>query len=187
MKRQYRTVDTSTLMGLKQAERLKANGWTCLPRRPVHSPVLPLTPNAPRERNMLTAYHFFLKNAGYSHAVNEPAIVGRRRCARELAAAEQRALSGSYTFDWNLDQDIDSSSFSDETPAWSLWECLMRDADGTVVASLGGIDFGRDKDPWMGDPYKRVVEAELAMEGTHDQRAEDESNYQRMIGDSLRR
>jgi len=27
MKMQYKTVDTSTLKGLKQAERLKANGW----------------------------------------------------------------------------------------------------------------------------------------------------------------
>jgi predicted RNA binding protein YcfA (HicA-like mRNA interferase family) len=27
-KTQYKTVDTSTLEGLKQAERLKANGWT---------------------------------------------------------------------------------------------------------------------------------------------------------------
>jgi len=25
---QYKTVDTSTLKGLEQAERLKANGWT---------------------------------------------------------------------------------------------------------------------------------------------------------------
>jgi hypothetical protein len=28
MKTEYRTVDTSTLAGLKQAERLKAAGWT---------------------------------------------------------------------------------------------------------------------------------------------------------------
>jgi hypothetical protein len=27
-KTEYRTVDTSTLAGLKQAERLHANGWT---------------------------------------------------------------------------------------------------------------------------------------------------------------
>jgi hypothetical protein len=28
MKTQYKSVDTSTLAGLKQAERLKAQGWT---------------------------------------------------------------------------------------------------------------------------------------------------------------
>lgn len=28
MKTEYRTVDTSTLEGLKKAERLKARGWT---------------------------------------------------------------------------------------------------------------------------------------------------------------
>jgi hypothetical protein len=39
----------------------------------------------------------------------------------------------------------------------------MRDKAGKVVQSLGGVDFGRDGDPW-GQPYARVVEAELALE-----------------------
>jgi hypothetical protein len=37
----------------------------------------------------------------------------------------------------------------------------MLDPEGTVVANLGGVDFGRDVEPW-GNPYARVVEAELA-------------------------
>jgi hypothetical protein len=39
----------------------------------------------------------------------------------------------------------------------------MVDEDGKIVQSLCFIDFGRDGSPW-GDSYKRVVEAELALE-----------------------
>ena len=79
-----------------------------------------------------------------------------------LAKAEAAATAAQADYDWEIDENIDSSDFSDETPAWALWDCVMR-VNGRVVQSLGGIDFGRDKEPWS-DPYKRVVEAELALE-----------------------
>ncbi len=110
----------------------------------------------------MAAYHFMLENAGYSHAPNEPKIVGRRRCAKMLAKAEREALQAGIAFHWEIDRDCDSSDFSDEDP-WQLWSCVAYNSDGLCVASLCGIDFGRDGSPW-GNSYRRVVEAELALE-----------------------
>lgn len=105
-------------------------------------------------------FRFFQEHAGY--------IVGARAlCAFNLAKASERAASDGMAFRWEVDQEIDSSDFSDETPAWELWTCVayMDDerGDACCVASLCGIDFGRDGNPWN-DPYRRVVEAELALE-----------------------
>lgn len=53
--------------------------------------------------------------------------------------------------------------------SYHLWQCTAWQCEGddmgalTYRASLGGIDFGRDGEPW-GNPYRRVVEAELALE-----------------------
>lgn len=55
-----------------------------------------------------------------------------------------------------------------ERPAWALWQCTMRNAKGYTVASLHGIDLGRDGTP-DNIPYARVVQAELALEGIHAQ------------------
>jgi len=111
-----------------------------------------------------TAYHFFLSHAGYSYdPKTETKLQGRIRCAQALAAAEKQAKAADCTFEWQVDADCDSSDFSDEVPPWSLWGCIARDADGQIFASLWGIDFGRDGMP-VGDPYSRVVEAELATE-----------------------
>jgi hypothetical protein len=109
-----------------------------------------------------TAYQFFLKHAGYSVNPGETQIQGRRRSARELARAEQHASSMGVSFHWEVD-DLDSSEWSDEEPPYPQWCCVARTADGKVFASLCGIDFGRDSEPW-GDPYRRVVEADLATE-----------------------
>ena len=109
---------------------------------------------------MQTAYHFFLKHAGYSYnPATETRAQGRRNTARMLAAAEKSAAGCS--FEWSIDPDIDSSEWSDDPEPWQTWQCIMRDESGRVVNSLHGIDFGRDGEPW-GDPYRRVVEAELA-------------------------
>jgi hypothetical protein len=111
----------------------------------------------------MAAYHFFLKHAGYSYdPQTETPLQGRIRCAKTLAAAERRAHDAGCSFEWRVD-DIDSSDFDDSPEPWALWVCIARDANGNVFASLGGVDFGRDKEPW-GDPYRRVVEAELAAE-----------------------
>lgn len=111
----------------------------------------------------LDARKFFYENAGFSYdPKKETPEDGRRRHACELADAEQRARNLGYSFAWEPDV-IDSSDFSDEKPAWGLWMCVIYRPDGKVCGSLSGIDFGRDGSP-HGDPYRRVVEAELALE-----------------------
>lgn len=111
-----------------------------------------------------TAEQFFYEQAGYSYdPKGETQEQGKRRCAQLMAYAERRASADGYSYEWSVDPYITSSDFCDDPEPWALWTCLMRDEEGKVVKSLGGIDFGRDGEPW-GDPYRRVVEAELAME-----------------------
>lgn len=111
----------------------------------------------------MTPTQFFHKHAGFSSApATETEGEGRLRCARALAKAEAAARDLQFDFEWREDY-MDSSEFSDEQPPWTLWICMCRDGSHKVVAALGGIDFGRDGSPW-GRPYKRVVEAQLALE-----------------------
>lgn len=120
----------------------------------------------------LNAYQFFLKHAGYSHKPDEPAIKGRIRCARALAKAEREARDAGYSYRWSIDPNASSADWitadddykQGHSDPWQVWQCAMLNSDGRVVASLHDIDFGRDKGPWN-DPYRRVVEAELAEEG----------------------
>ena len=107
---------------------------------------------------------FFYEHAGYSYGPGETPEQGRERCAKALAAAERRASEEGWSFQWEVDQHSDSSDWCDEQPAYSVWDCVARDVAGEVRASLGAIDFGCDGEPWD-DPYRRVVEAELALEG----------------------
>lgn len=111
----------------------------------------------------MTPYKFFLANAGYSYGRDETPMQGRRRCAQALARAERKAIADGCAYFWERDTDIDSSEWSDERPAWNTWNCRMFNADGRAVATLYGIDLGRDGDPF-GHPYARVVQAELAQE-----------------------
>lgn len=119
----------------------------------------------------MTAYHFFMANAGYSYdPKNETPMQGRIRCAKALAYAEKRARDAGASFEWSTDPDGSSADWiaddqdggRDNNP-WHVWSCVARDGAGKVFASLGSIDFGRDGEPW-GDSYRRVVEAELACE-----------------------
>lgn len=110
---------------------------------------------------LIRHFRFFHEHAGY--IVGQSAI-----CAVTLARAALRAADDGHSFHWSIDPSIDSSDFSDQEPAWQLWQCAMRSADESegqrgILASLHGIDFGRDGAPWS-DPYRRVVEAELASE-----------------------
>lgn len=106
---------------------------------------------------------FFYENAGFSYdPKTESPEEGRRRCAVEMSYEEQRARNLGYSFSWEPD-DLDSSEFSDDQPAWKLWVCTMYGPSGAVCNSLSGVDFGRDGIPY-GNPYRRVVEAELAVE-----------------------
>jgi hypothetical protein len=106
---------------------------------------------------------FHWEHGAYSYdPKTETSEQGRVRTAIRMAAAECRAREAGWTFRWEQD-DITSEEHSNEQPFYPLWACLAYDADGHVVGSLGGVDFGRDVAPW-GAPYRRVIEAELAYE-----------------------
>lgn len=106
---------------------------------------------------------FFWENGGYGYSQNQTPEEGRKACAITLADAARKAFDNNYSFEWEQD-DITNQDFEDsEGGPYYLWCCICRDDTGKVLASLCGIDFGRDKSPW-GEPYRRVVEAELALE-----------------------
>lgn len=107
------------------------------------------------------AEEFFYKHAGWSYnPKTETAEEGRRRCAREMAAAERDAASLGIRVTWQPDpypvdhvKEFDCYDAEPET-------CEVATAygpDGDVLASLGCVD---DATP----EYRRVVEAELADE-----------------------
>lgn len=117
------------------------------------------------KRQRKTPFWFFYCYAGYSYDPKlEKPSRGHRRTAHLLAKAEQKAKEAdNICFEWKID-DVDSSEFSDEKPPHQLWVCLMVDQQhNECLQALCGIDFGLDIEPW-GQPYKRVVEAELALE-----------------------
>lgn len=113
----------------------------------------------------MTPLSFFYAHAGWGHTPGkETPSQGRRRCAQALATAERKGLRDGLTFFWQPDTDITSADFDDSgAEPYELWECLCMNSGARVVASLHGIDFGPDGRP-AGDPYARVVEAELALE-----------------------
>jgi len=106
---------------------------------------------------------FFYVHAGWSYGPGETPDEGRQRCARELAIAERKARAAGLSFDWEVDPEGTSADWSDERPEWEQYMCTAYDANGDAVAYLGAVDFGRDGSPHS-DPYRRVVEAELASE-----------------------
>jgi len=111
---------------------------------------------------MTPAQQFFYEHAGWGY---NPAIEteeqGRRRGAADLALAEDQAKERGWCCRWEIDPEITSEDFSNDPEPWELWCCTLLDDNGEMIEHLGGIDFGRDGDPWH-DHYRRVVEAELA-------------------------
>lgn len=106
---------------------------------------------------------FFYAHAGYSYQPDRETMEqGRRRCARSLAKAKNKARNLGVSFEWFQDG-LTSRGWAGRGPAYNTWACTARNSDGKVIASLCGIDFGRDGRPW-GYPYRRVIEAELALE-----------------------
>ncbi len=96
---------------------------------------------------------FFYANAGYSYnPAKETKEEGKVKNAKGLALSESKGRDISLSFEWVTD-----------TEEENLWGCICRNEEGEIVSSLWGIDFGADNTPW-GDPYRRVVEAELAWE-----------------------
>lgn len=106
------------------------------------------------------AIEFFYEHAGYSYPSeakgNESAIRKHRlENARNLAEAEAEASSLGWYIEWEYD-DMPWESDDDYVPEEVLG-AVLRDEDGNVLASLWGI-----ADPDRA--YKRVIEAELALE-----------------------
>jgi hypothetical protein len=110
-----------------------------------------------------TPFDFFYAQAGYGYQPDqETKEQGRRRCAQQLADAERHASDCGLWFHWEQD-DTTNREWTDEGPEYFTWRCLCMDENGDSLSSLCGVDFGPDRDPWM-DEYRRVVEAELALE-----------------------
>jgi hypothetical protein len=114
---------------------------------------------------------FFLEHAGYCYdPKRETREEGRARCARELARAEHIARVSGVLFEWGIDPDGSSADWINEgedggpdCDPWEVWSCALYDHEGAHLDSLHGIDFGRDGHP-HGEPYARVVQANLALE-----------------------
>lgn len=112
-----------------------------------------------------SAFQFFFDNAGFAYdPKKESSFAGQVRVATDLARAEFVAWDNDYTFEWSQDDQTNEAwEGAKGAPFYYLWNCAMFNAAHVCVQSLGGIDFGRDGDPWS-DTYRRVVEAELAWE-----------------------
>ncbi len=103
-------------------------------------------------RKLTQDQKFFFEHAGWSyHPLTESRALGRTRCAVSLAAAEQAFMRADVSCVWEDDQPERGAKY--ETCEW----CSIRSADGSILASLGGIT---DADA----NYRRVIRAELALE-----------------------
>lgn len=110
-----------------------------------------------------TTIDFFYEHAGWSQGQGETEHEARTRCARELAHAEEWAKEVGVIFLWEEDPDADRSWMGENghvDDGREFFGCVAELGDRNT--SLWGIDFDND-DLWRA-PYRRVVEAELAME-----------------------
>jgi hypothetical protein len=104
---------------------------------------------------------FFYDHAGWAYdPQTETPEQGRTRGARRLAAAERLARYRDLSFRWEnelgwIDHVTEFDCYDVEPTTCEV--CICFDEDGEVLASLGCID---DATP----EYRRVVEAELALE-----------------------
>jgi hypothetical protein len=128
-----------------------------------------------------TAYHFFVSQAGYSYDPKvETALQGRQRAAKRLAAAERWADAQRLVAVWQNDPDCGPDDFDFEADKDHVREhgavgCILYrpcDDHGTeckhaeCLGSLWGITESLDNR--QRDAYRRVVEAELALEAMAD-------------------
>jgi hypothetical protein len=100
---------------------------------------------------------FFYKHAGYSYGPDQTKRQGRMEGAMKLAQAEQEAEARNWTVEWsNDDMSYEVGNDENEMPS-EILVAVLKDEHGNSIGSLSGI----------GDPdsnYRRVVEAELALE-----------------------
>lgn len=108
---------------------------------------------------------FFYEHAGYSYqAAKETAEEGRKRCARELAVAEEYALTNGWDVRTETDPDgpMDDDAGSVQLVAAGEAVCLivsLYDDDDLLLGSIGNVIVSSET-----DDYVRVVGAELASE-----------------------
>lgn len=118
-----------------------------------------------------TPEQFFYEHAGYGYdPLTETPEQGRQRGATVLAQAERTSRDAGDSYEWQIDTNSSSADWlsanrdgGKNRKPWQVWGCIRRSAGGEILASLWSIDFGRDGEPWN-SPYRRVVEAELAVE-----------------------
>lgn len=116
------------------------------------------TPSQKAQDRLKKRVKFFMEQAGESYQPGkETRAQGRRRGAEALARAEQYAEEQGWKVEWEFDQDEYQLGDAETEMPKEVLEAVLRDADGRVLESLGGIG-----DPT--DNYQRVVEAELALE-----------------------
>lgn len=97
---------------------------------------------------------FFYENAGYAYnPASETPEDGRTRGAKALADAERAALENGWYCTWGFGE----YQYDDAGEATATYYCNLHDADGTILASCGGIDTDNG-------PYARIIAAELALE-----------------------
>jgi hypothetical protein len=107
---------------------------------------------------MNKAEDFFYEHAGYSYdPKRQTKEEGRIETAALYARAEKTAKENGWYCEWEYDPDGGSSAGEYDEPDQIYYSARLYNEEGEVLASLGGID-----DNTM--PYKRVVEAELAVE-----------------------
>lgn len=105
------------------------------------------------------AFRFFLENQNQYCTPPGPAA-----CAPSLARAERDAASLGWRYDWSFDPDAwedarhDHHRYGEPLPT-TCESLLLTDAEGHVLAALGGI-FDADLYP----NCRRAYEAELASE-----------------------
>ena len=105
---------------------------------------------------------FFFDNAGCSYdPKTETKQEGQARGAAELAKAMHYALDKGWTFEWDHDAG-ESCNCGEKNCGHTVEYCLLEDASNgnRILGSLSGI-CGATAD------YRRVVEAELALEAMH--------------------
>lgn len=135
--------------------------------RTINCPVCNRTINCP----VCKAIEFFHTHAGFSYdPKTQTEDEGRLECAIALANAELTAENNGWTFHWEQSEDMTNQSlnrafreWTDKGPEYFTWNCYCQDENGDTLSSLCGVDFSPDRDPWM-DDYRRVVQAELALE-----------------------
>lgn len=108
--------------------------------------------------HLAKAATFFAKHAGVGYdPATETRAQGAKRGGMELAKAEQYAFDHDWSVDWEEDSEPYQMGDAETDVPREVLCAVLRDAEGNVLASLCGI----------GDPdrnYRRVVEAELALE-----------------------